>query len=562
MDGMNSVIRQIPKSNSSQYPVFGPCPLAAALEDLVPADHSIRSFLELLSGMQGPIFSWQPKLKIALAEHPFPDQDWRLLSRILTLHYSPRANYLFFRIAQRLFPEQAVLERLLVLASSAVMDTYSHRQDRLSVLKWASITSRHAGRYRERYPDRYETHKLAAVAAQEIFPFDVPIAILDDANGRRARNPDRGNFLHLSPALFTRIGSTMHAETLIKSQRLEWDAPRRLLCVYDKPDWGNAHLVEKYLSQYISFIPVQEASAEILENLEQNDSWFEFVVVQKGQARFTPAATISARNAWLERRLPPLFTLDNADRQFGEQFLREQGFDIRRKFVTLHCRAESNEKTDFRNSQVQNLSPTLEWLTREGFSVIRIGDASMVPLSKMDHVLDFATDFEPSSRLNVFFMAACAFYVGSASGPLTVPHAFGVSTVCFDTLPLGAACGTALDTYLANPLRDRETGNLVGWERAFTTQASLSHFEHQWESLRLTPLANTSLDILEAIQYHAAKIGLIPRSAVPDLPDPSPKVVDQYRKLAQLPSTPLTEAIQAELSPPFMHRYAHLLASR
>lgn len=70
-----------------------------------------------------------------------------------------------------------------------------------------------------------------------------------------------------------------------------------------------------------------------------------------------------------------------------------------------------------------------EVVDRGGIAV-RIGNPQQMPaLPNMRGVLDYAHGREQSERLNTYLLGACRFFVGTASGPLTVPHSFGVPTL-------------------------------------------------------------------------------------------------------------------------------------
>ncbi len=521
-----------------------------------PLPDAIAAVCAILACIRCSLSAWRGVLRELIAQRHLDGKAWSCLAQVLQWCRYTKVRYLVFRLARRIDPQDFDIARELALACWSLTSSFL-QTNRKQAVKWAKRTCRHAALNRPEWQESYLLAKTHAVAAEEFMGMEVPIAIIARAQALRAQKEPVLPRLHLSHHLFSRIGSTMHAECLIKSQKLGWSPETPLVCVYPPCPWGNEHLVFKYLTRYIQFIPEHEAAAALLAERDRFDAYFELVMDQRGMARFTPAATIAARNAWLQRGYAPLFSLDQADRAYGAGFLKSQGLDPATPFVAVHCRHEFQRQTDFRNSALEQIIPTIQWLREQGFNVIRLGDAGMPRLAPMKGVVDL-TGFAFDPRLHLFFLAAPLFYVGSASGPLTVPPCFGVSTVSFDSVPLGAVCGTPRDTYLPNVVVRTASGQRVRWDEAFTIAAGIAHFDHQWRTLGLAPIANSAEDILEAVQFHAYRHGLVSEGRIGGLPQPSTEQIARFETLAQFEATAHAEPIRAQISFPFVARYAHL----
>ncbi len=127
-------------------------------------------------------------------------------------------------------------------------------------------------------------------------------------------------------------------------------------------------------------------------------------------------------NRW-HMRLPPSFE------EKGRAFCGRHGIDPDRALVVLHARDHGYhriEKQDFRNAEIANYLPAIEYLLGQGYQVIRIGDANMrrLPVAARGfHELPFMDGYHHA--LDPFFVAHCRFMIGCQSGPCSYARALG-----------------------------------------------------------------------------------------------------------------------------------------
>ncbi len=124
------------------------------------------------------------------------------------------------------------------------------------------------------------------------------------------------------------------------------------------------------------------------------------------------------------------FSLPDAMRQRGDDWMRARGIDPDEPFVLLHVRDASYlpEKAHhlFRCADIANYGLAIDRLVESGYRVFRLGDASSPPLSHPSgRVVDVphAPDYDP--YLDVYLSACCRFAVNQASGPEALVRAFG-----------------------------------------------------------------------------------------------------------------------------------------
>jgi putative glycosyltransferase (TIGR04372 family) len=125
--------------------------------------------------------------------------------------------------------------------------------------------------------------------------------------------------------------------------------------------------------------------------------------------------------------------------------LLESGFNPESWFVTLHMR-EARSTSPFRggdNVQVSDYLPAIYSILEAGGSIIRIGDPSMTPLAQLGlRHKNFFDLIEPTPHIksvHVFAMSKCRFFLGTQSGPTTIPNEFGVPIVYTNVVAFGRA---------------------------------------------------------------------------------------------------------------------------
>ncbi len=127
---------------------------------------------------------------------------------------------------------------------------------------------------------------------------------------------------------------------------------------------------------------------------------------------------------------PPVLSLTDYDRERGWQALREAGIPEDAWFVCVHCREGGQlgflQGQTHRDVDVDNFIPAIEEITKRGGWVIRMGDASMKPISAMKNVIDYAHLNIKSDWMDVFLCASCRFFFGSNSGLSNLSSVFGV----------------------------------------------------------------------------------------------------------------------------------------
>lgn len=112
-----------------------------------------------------------------------------------------------------------------------------------------------------------------------------------------------------------------------------------------------------------------------------------------------------------------------------EYHLKKLKVDIKKKFVCLHVRdnqyrGDKGRKV-YRNSSINNYIESIIYLIKKGYFVIRIGDRPINKIKfKNKNFLDYSNSEIKSSKMDLFLIQNCSFYIGTQSGPMDTAYLF------------------------------------------------------------------------------------------------------------------------------------------
>lgn len=149
------------------------------------------------------------------------------------------------------------------------------------------------------------------------------------------------------------------------------------------------------------------------------------------------------------QRCTSIVSLKDEDIEKAKTLLIDQGINPEKPIVCLHVRDSAYlesvtngnkdkdvRKHDYRDADIRNYLPTIQYLLDQGYTVIRMGTVTNQPL-----VLEHSGYFEffntpLDSLLEVYLVYICKFYVGTTSGPFALASLFDKPYLVTNGIPL------------------------------------------------------------------------------------------------------------------------------
>lgn len=238
------------------------------------------------------------------------------------------------------------------------------------------------------------------------------------------------------------IGHITWLDPLVKLRELGLLSPQERVLVLSPEDGANKHYL-RYWNKHLEFLMVSKHEARqllaIMQPITEKLSGFE---LKTGFSMLYEASNL-AGTLWQQEKREPLLKLDAIDSRRGWEILEKWGMSPGDWFVTLHVR-EYNPYTPNHvrvraapNADIYTYIPAIQAIIDQGGRVIRIGDPSMSELPKIDGLIDYANSIYKCDWMDVFLCASCKFFIGTSSGPVTLPPSFGVPVLYTNCCGIG-----------------------------------------------------------------------------------------------------------------------------
>ncbi len=230
-----------------------------------------------------------------------------------------------------------------------------------------------------------------------------------------------------------------------------------------------------------------------------------------------PATCYPIYTAWGSR--PPLLTLREDDRQHVRSVLREWGMTNQDWFACVHVRergyaAIDDDVHDYRNAAIAAFIPAMQEIVARGGWVIRMGDPTMTPLPKLDHVIDYVHSPRRSPRLDIALCAAARFFLGSNSGLYIVSTVFGVPVATANLAPICMQALTHQDLGTPKLYYSEKEQRLLTFHEALTSRAANFRSSAQFAAEGLRPMENSpdeivglTQEMLDRLEGRASSLG-------------------------------------------------------
>lgn len=196
----------------------------------------------------------------------------------------------------------------------------------------------------------------------------------------------------------------------------------------------------------------------------------------------------------------PLFELDKNYLDYCQSELTKLGLKPHDWFVGLHIRNDGYLEAR-RNQPVESYSQAVKEIVDRGGVVVRIGDSSMAPMSSQPGLIDLVADLNSRQDLHLYVLAKSLFFIGTSSGPSSVPALFGVPTLITNTTSIGRnVLSAAVNSIYIPKLSVNSKGEICSFRATLLSQDAFGELElPALRELGINLLPNSSEDIHAAV---------------------------------------------------------------
>ncbi|VTR93882.1 RND multidrug efflux transporter Acriflavin resistance protein OS=Crocosphaera watsonii WH 0401 GN=CWATWH0401_2611 PE=4 SV=1 [Gemmata massiliana] len=211
------------------------------------------------------------------------------------------------------------------------------------------------------------------------------------------------------------------------------------------------------------------------------------------------------QEAWERENRAPLLKLTEADAARGRDRLREMGLPDGAWYVCVQARTPGYHEAgayhqSHRDADIDSYWGAIEEITDRGGWVIRVGDASMEPISPRPQVIDYAVGPHKSDWMDVFLLGSCRFYLGGTSGLSHVPPTFGVPVALVNWISFVLPFYSARDRFIPKLIwSERENRLLTFPEQCGSAVRTASYARPYLDQLGLRVVANTPDEIQDLV---------------------------------------------------------------
>ncbi len=257
-----------------------------------------------------------------------------------------------------------------------------------------------------------------------------------------------------------------------------------------------------YLNYWKRYLPIIILDSYQMQGFQSfAEPLLEHLMVWQLSDRFEHvfACICLSEQLWSAEKRPPLLCLSDSDEVRGRDALESMGVPRDAWFVCLHVREnETHIARKGSDADISTYLMAIESITKCGGWVIRMGNPSMTPLPTMPKVIDYVHSKYRTDWMDVFLWASCRFFIGTSSGPLTVPPTFGVPVLYTNAPALGVLPSMSNSLFIPKLYWSEHENRLLTFAEMLSSPAGGS-VSSDFSNLGLKQLDNTPEEINEAV---------------------------------------------------------------
>ena len=356
----------------------------------------------------------------------------------------------------------------------------------------------------EGYDRRWVLHYLGTVLWQHGRWDDAFDIILEYEQRKQSIIESYGhdNFLYrFINSDFAPIGHTALLDTFIKLSVLGF-LPSWKLLIQKNEHFANRALLDK-MAQFFQYTNLrrEDFSAELYDSLVLPISLIPF---NDGSWRSLPEAAAIAEQEWAAQKRGPVLSLTAEESHKGRKALALLGIPEDAWFVAVHVRHSPWCGKNLCNVDINTYLPAFRLIVEKGGYVVRIGDNRMPMLPEMDKVIDLAHHQAKNEFLHMYVIAACKFFIGTSSGPLSVPQCFGVPVLWTNAW---LCMSHGIPNLVRVPILYKDpAGKLIRIDDLMTREFRFCSNRSTLIHNGMIPVDNTSDDICRAVEEMFARV--------------------------------------------------------
>lgn len=298
-----------------------------------------------------------------------------------------------------------------------------------------------------------------------------------------------------------RIGNfVLSAESFLRNQQLSKNNKHHLFFSFDVP--ANQQIFKMYCEKML-IVQIPKRFVKFLDPV---------VNILKPTKFFLNLKQLN--NEYLEfNSTPPQISLSPDEIKKGENFLLSLGIKPTDKIVCFHSRDSlylqknlGHEKDfsyhDYRDCQISNYLPAVEYLAEQGIYCFRMGAGSQTQLdSKNPRVIDYSHKYR-TDFLDIYLVYRSYFFLGCTAGLQCVAQVLNIPVATCNYIPWPHPPLYFQDLVIYKQLLNKKNNKLLSFAEAKDRGFLGMHFSfaHNYSENELEVLENSSEDILSLVK--------------------------------------------------------------